>query len=125
MSFTCPECRAGDALRIVRSLELPSDARSDEITLQIVSCNRCRFAGIAVYEESRRGALDDDSFDHTGYRVSKRDLAALRRAMASCPEPRNPRCRCPAHREYGRRNARGRWSGLDAMELGLAFRMDR
>jgi len=123
MPFTCPKCSTRSALRITGSLELPSDARSDEITLQIVACEQCGFAGIAVYEESRRGSLDSDSFDHTGYRVSARDLAALRKAISQCPQPGNPRCSCAAHRRYGRRNAAARWSGLEDVPLGQRFRM--
>ncbi len=68
MPFQCPECST-KTLKITHKLELPPDSRSDEITLQIIECSGCGFGGIAVYEESRRGALDDDSFDHTGYRV--------------------------------------------------------
>ena len=61
MAFVCPECHTSESLRITRSLELPPDSRSDEITLQIIRCSSCRFAGVAVYEESRRGRLDDET----------------------------------------------------------------
>ena len=125
MPFTCPQCSTPSALSIVHRLELPSDSRSDEITLQIVECAQCGFAGIAVYEESRRGSLDSDSFDHTGYRVSARDLAVLRKAISQCSQPGNPRCSCAAHRTYGRRNVAARWSGLEDVSLGQRFRMVR
>ena len=55
MSFACPECLT-KSLKITAKLELPPDSRSDEITVQVVACSRCGFAGVAVYEESRRGA---------------------------------------------------------------------
>ena len=38
MSFICPECSSSSrTLKISDRIELPSDARSDEITLQIVA----------------------------------------------------------------------------------------
>ena len=112
MPFQCPECSGSKSLRIVHKLELPPDSRSDEITLQTVKCSDCGFAGIAVYEESRRGALDSESVDHTGYRVAASDLKALKRIMRQCPKPGNWRCRCRAHRELGRTDASGRWNAL-------------
>jgi hypothetical protein len=124
MSFLCPDCSAPRVLYIALSIELPPDSRSDEITLQIVECSRCDFAGIAVYEESRRGRPDDESFDHTGYHVSKSDLRALRKVITSCPDRRNPRCTCAAHRTLGRKR-RGRWDGLSDVQHEGAFRLQR
>ena len=93
MSFRCPECAAPNSLNIARSIELPPDSRSDEIALQIVECAGCGFAGIAVYQESRRGGLDDESVDHTGYVIGEDDLKALRRTLARCTDPKNRHCR--------------------------------
>jgi hypothetical protein len=113
MPFLCPECSSPQrSLKIKAKIELPPDSRSDEITLQIVVCSQCRFAGIAVYEESRRGALDSESFTHIGYRVSARDVTRLRRMIQRCPEPRNWRCKCPVHQELGAQDSSGRWNGL-------------
>ena len=123
MPFLCPECSASKSLRITSKLELPPDSRSDEITLQVVECSRCSFAGIAVYEESRRGSLDSDSFDHTGYRVKLEDLKALRNAIRACPRPGNPRCKCPTHRSLGGKDESGRWNGLADVDLGDRFWM--
>lgn len=123
MAVACPSCSSAGSLRITVSLELPPDSRSDEITLQIVVCSRCDLTGIAVYQESRRGALDDDSFDHTGYYVESEDLLALREAIAACPSPRNARCRCATHRRLGRRDRTGRWDGLAKYSLGKPFAM--
>ncbi len=122
MPFQCPECSL-HTLKIIHKLELPPDSRFDEITLQVVECSRCGFGGIAVYEESRRGALDDDSFDHTGYRVGGDDLRALREAMRTCPRPADHRCTCSAHREFGARAESGRWNGLSGVRRGSAFAM--
>lgn len=123
MPFFCPDCSAPGSLGIVRSLELPPDSRSDEITLQVVECSRCGFAGIAVYEESRRGALDSESFDHVGYRVGADDLKALREAVETCPAPDNWRCGCSVHRRLGRKDASGRWTGLDDLRREGTFAM--
>lgn len=124
MSFRCPECAAPNSLTIVRSIELPPDSRSDEIALQIVECVGCGFAGIAVYQESRRGALGDESVDHTGYVVSSSDLKAVRDTMARCPNPRNRRCRCAAHRALGKRDPTGRWDGLADVRFQRGFPME-
>jgi len=120
MPFLCPECST-KSLSISSKIELRSDSRSDEIALQIVECSRCSFAAIAVYQESRRGALDSESVDHTGYRVSTDDLEALRTTIKRCPKPTNPRCGCAAHRKLGRKDGSGRWDGLRDVECKVAF----
>jgi hypothetical protein len=114
-------CERRRVLQIRQRIELPPDGRSDEIALQIVRCDRCGFGGIAVYQESRRGALDDESFDHTGYQVSAQDLSQIHRAISRCPKPRDPRCKCASHRSLGSRDASGRWNGLAGIALGDAF----
>jgi len=111
--FMCPECSTPKALKTISTIELPPDSRSDEITLQVVECSQCGFAGIAVYGESRRGAFGTESIDHRGYRVSAEDVKRVRKTIVRCPEPRNSRCKCPAHRELSRRNASARWNALD------------
>ena len=124
MSFKCPECSA-QSLAITRSFELSADSRSDEITLQTVKCSGCGFAGVAVYEESRRGVLDSESFSHTGYRVSASGLRWLKRMMGRCPRPRDSRCSCATHRTLGRRDASGRWNGMDSVACEGAFELRR
>jgi hypothetical protein len=49
----------------------------------------------------------------------------LRKAIAQCPQPGNPRCSCAVHGTYGRRNAAARWSGLEDVRLEQPFRMVR
>ena len=112
MPFICPKCTR-KSLNIVSSIELPPDSRSDEITLQIVKCSRCRFEGLAVYQESRRGALDSESVDHIGYYANAEGIASIKGKIERCPNHRNSRCRCSAHRSLGRKNRLGRWTGLD------------
>jgi hypothetical protein len=111
LALVCPDC-AARSLTITSSLELPPDSRSDEITLQVVRCTRCRFSAIAVYEESRRGGFDSESVDHRGFRVSADDVQAIEKTISACPRPRDPRCKCAAHRALGGRDAGGRWNGL-------------
>jgi C4-type Zn-finger protein len=125
VAFVCPACSRQGSLKIVRSIELPPDSRSDEITLQIVQCSDCGFAGIAVYEESRRGPLDSESFHHTGYHVSKSQLGDLRKAMRSCPQPGNARCQCRAHQTLGKTDASGRWGGLHDLGSAASFALLR
>ena len=121
MPFVCPECSRPKSLSIALRIELPPDSRSDEITLQVVECSQCGFAGIAVYEESRRGALGSESFHHIGYRVSTDGLNVLRKTIKGCPEPSSWRCKCSAHRALSRKDASGRWNALDEMRPEGAF----
>jgi len=121
MPFQCPECDTAKSLHIVSKIELAPDSRSDEIALQIVECGRCHFIGIAVYEESRRGSLGAESFDHTGYYAPKDEVRALRKTMERCPKPGNHRCQCSAHRALGKRDASGRWIGLSGIHRERAF----
>jgi len=120
MTFLCPDC-AAKCLDIASRLELGPDCRSDEITLQTVECSQCGFAGIAVYQESRRGALDSESFDHYGYHVTQHDLETIVETIKRCPEPSNWRCNCPAHRALGSRDPAGRWNGLNNVRRERAF----
>jgi hypothetical protein len=119
--LVCPECSRPGSLNIVLSIELPPDSRSDEITLQTLECSACGFEGIAVYEESRRGALHSESFSHTGYHLSKGELVDLGKAIKSCRDRKNWRCRCPAHRALSRTDAAGRWVALRDLETTDAF----
>jgi hypothetical protein len=122
MGFLCPDCNR-DAINIVSSLELPADSRSDEITLQIITCEHCAFEGIAVYEESRRGALDSESYDHRGYHVPTDALRTLKRAIRQCPANKNRRCACKTHQTLGAKSPSGRWNGLSEIALEKPFVM--
>ena len=108
MPFLCPEC-AQPTLEIASSLELPPDAWWDEITLQLVRCARCGFRGAAVYEESRRGALDSEAVNHYGCRLSEDAFPSFETAMAACPDPRNLSCRCATHMEWSGTDEAGFW----------------
>lgn len=110
MTFVCPDCEAR-ALEIGDSLELPPDADDDEITLQTVVCAQCGLQAVAVYRESRRGALDSEAWRHEGYRVAEKDFRDIRASIRRCPAPRDNRCPCPTHTRLGLRSGT-RWDGL-------------
>ena len=121
MPRACGECKKKNVLQITQSLVLPPDSRSDDIILQVVQCASCGFRGLAVYEESRRGGMDSESWSHTAYHVSADDLRTVTTAIRSCPAPKNPKCRCHAHRKLGRREQGGRWNGLQNITLEDSF----
>ena len=117
-SFLCPDCD-GATLVSGPGIELPPDSRSDEISLQALCCTSCSFRGIAIYRESRRGALDSESWEHLGYRVPQSVLVSVQDAIALCPEPGRRSCRCTAHVLLGAQDSQGAWTwplqqGIDA-----------
>ena len=98
--FRCPTCDTlGLELGLV--LELPADGRSDEITVQALSCTHCDFLGVAIYEESRRGA--SESWHHDGLPLYELDHARLVRDLRRCPAPRDKRCTCEVHERMNQR----------------------
>jgi hypothetical protein len=122
MSFICPQCSAA-SLNITSCLELEGDNRSDDITLQLIACAACDFRGVAVYEESRRGALDSECADHYGYQVSEAAVQSLKILIEACPNSSNITCSCLAHRTLNRRDESGRWNALEAFEKSAYFPM--
>lgn len=122
--FHCPNCRTKN-LAITLTLELPSDSRSDEITVQIVVCGQCDFRGAAVYEESRRGELESESWEHVGFHLDERALTVLKEAIQDCPYPDDPDCTCPTHRDLGETDVNGRWMGLPGTDWKRRFPINR
>jgi hypothetical protein len=108
MAFLCPECNS-DALDLIASMELPPDAQSDEITIEIWARPDCRFQGVSVYEESRRGAWDSDSWHRSGYRLSEQALAMLIKSIKRCPKPDSRQCGCRLHRRQSQTGPGGTW----------------
>jgi len=108
-------------LRITNSIELPPDIRSDEISLQTVVCSKCDLKGIAIYEESRRGRIDDDAFSHTGYQTDENSYSDLRTLIKKCPHPKDKNCYCETHKKLGEKNESGRCVGLSLYHLDTAF----
>lgn len=121
MAFVCPKCGISKALKIELSMTLPPDSRSDDILLQIVLCDRCRFRAAAVYEESRRGA--SESWDHRGYIISEKDLTWLTSLVNSCPNTKNKKCRCLSHKELRKKDQYGRWIMPEGFSWEESFAM--
>lgn len=108
MAFQCPNCQKAE-LNITFNLEIPSDAHNDEITLQVIRCGACGFAGLANYEESRRGRFDSESWHHWGYFVTAEEVQRIERAIANCPSPGNAQCKCATHKKLSKQDADGDW----------------
>ena len=123
MAFVCPNCLIPQALNIDKSITLPPDSRSDDILLQTVRCSQCGFRGAAVYEESRRGGMDSESWDHRGYYLSESDLKWLSALINRCPAKKNKKCRCQAHKELGQKNEYGRWIRPESFSWEKSFPM--
>ena len=109
MSFQCPQCANLKTLRIINSIELAPDARSDEISLQVLRCRDCDYEGLAVYEESSRGAFGSESVDHYGYHADKKTIREIQSEINRCTKPRDARCNCRSHQKLNKRDVSGRW----------------
>ena len=109
MAFQCPNCGGKKTLRIINSIELAADMRSDEISLQVLHCKNCKFEALGVYEESTRGALISESVDHYGYKCEPEQMRFVKSLIKRCPAPKNARCSCKSHQELNQRDSSGRW----------------
>ena len=118
IAFECPTCLK-NTLHITTKIELPPDNRSDEITLQLVKCTRCALQAIAIYEESRRGALDSELWNHTGYQVDDDALKAVTQAIKQCPSPSNPNCQCQPHRTLEKMLLDRSWQGVNTTSFSM------
>jgi len=125
MAFACPRCCSEDSLAIVIGIELPPDSRSDEISLQILRCSKCGFRGLAVYEESRRGALNSDAWEHTGYQVDESVVNTITELINNCPDRSHSGCPCESHQILGQREQNGRWNGIGKYEVKGMFPLSR
>ena len=123
VGFLCPDCLTPGALQIAAAIQLPADSRSDEIALQVVTCESCGMRAVAVYEESRRGSLAWELWEHAGYRAPADVVETLCTAIAACPDPTNPACTCAMHQSLGRRDGGGRWRKPSGVEWQHIFPM--
>jgi hypothetical protein len=110
VALTCPKCGTDRALEICASLELPADSRSDEISLQTLNCQMCGFLAAGVYEESHRGALDQECFTHYAPELDAGEFQELQELIQACPQPYNPCCECKSHAKLSRKDSAGRWA---------------
>ena len=120
MGLICPQCHDAN-MKISSKIELPPDNRSDEIAVQILTCSKCNFQGIAVYEESRRGSFDNDSFSHQGYFVASDLLNDVKDVINQCKNPRNSSCQCKGHRFFKTIDCSGNWIWKDQLNKYKKF----
>jgi len=99
-------------MQMKAAIELPPDGRSDEITLSVCECPLCKAMAVTVYQESRRGSLDDDSSEVAGYRLQAKDYSLLVDLIGRCPARERKHCECSTHRILGRERPDGIWDGL-------------
>ena len=123
MSFKCPKCQQY-ALSITSCIELPPDHHSDEIALQVVQCPACRFIGVAVFEESRRGSFESDAWEHVGYQITAVSLSDIVDLIRHCPRPHDSQCDCSSHKALAALDPYGRWQGLHRFKLFTSFPME-
>jgi hypothetical protein len=112
-TFLCPGC-SEKTVRIETSIELGSDSRSDECSLQAVRCERCNLVGAAIYEESRRGA--GESTNHFGYKMDSADYEAFLQQLLECRNRGKAKCSCKAHEKFGLKDEHGTLRPLDLVQ---------
>ena len=105
-------------------MELPADSRSDEISLQVIACSNCDYKGLAVYQESRRGDLRSEAWEHTGYRVENKSVIMVDRLIRKCPQPGNSACSCRSHLVFRIYDQVGVWQGLKQINFIGSFQME-
>ncbi len=122
LQFVCPRC-SGVSMKISSSIELPPDSRSDEINVQTLKCSKCGFVGLGIYEETRRGRLDSESFCHCGYYMDDFTLASIEKMIRQCPEPKKSGCQCRIHHSLSRVDEFGRWNWLEKIPHKETFKL--
>jgi len=120
MAWICPTCETPH-LEAGEGLELPADALWDEISFRLAACSTCGFRAAAVYQESRRGSLEDDTWQHAGYSLDPSTYDLLRDMLRACPNPADKRCACPVHHQLGQTDPHGEWNGLQPYTPGAQF----
>lgn len=108
--FVCNGCQA-DALTIGKTLEVMPEDDSDEQSVQVVTCGSCAAEFVAVYEESRRGSLDSESWHHDAWSVPVDKVREVAAAIDACPSPRSRQCKCATHLAYNEGGFRKHLSG--------------
>ena len=112
----CPGC--GKELKLVQALTLPGDCRSDDIRFQLSRCPGCGQPAAGAYEESRRGALDSECWEHYAWPVTESMWRRCTQLLLLCPEPEREDCGCCAHLQLSRYDANGRWLGCKTLPQG-------
>lgn len=86
MAFACEACKA-TTLAIVLAVEVEPDDDSDEASAQILRCDTCGAGALGIYEESRRGRLDRESWRHWGWFVGDDVIASAEAKLRATPRP--------------------------------------
>ncbi|GEM_PF-976297 len=109
MPFECPQCQVKNSLQILTTLELGPAAGADETMIQLTECSHCEFQALAIYQESRGGALEGEAFSHQGYPLAKEQFQLLTDLFRVCPDGFKRMCGCQAHQELARHAALQDW----------------
>lgn len=76
-TFNCTKCD-NISLSIKHSVRVPpKNPMSKDELVQTIQCSSCDFKGMALYKESRAGAIDDDHLNHDGYELDEASFAYL------------------------------------------------
>lgn len=97
MAFVCPNCTKS-ALEIELGIELQANDNWDENTFQLATCRHCGLRAAALYQESRRGNLEEEAWQHFGVVITPETYRLLAERLGACPAPGDYRCLCAAHR---------------------------
>ncbi len=116
-NFFCPDC-SSKSLSIACRIELGSDSRDDEYSLQAIQCSACDMVGVATYQESRRGA--GESWDHIGFRMDATSFQSLLKQLTGCKSRSKATCTCEAHNYFGVKSEYGRLEPLKKLEYDKA-----
>jgi hypothetical protein len=86
------------ALRVLDIIELPSDSRSDEITIKI-----------------------DEAFSHFGFQIPKNEFNQIRSLISKCPSKKNVRYDSKSHQLLEMENQNGLWIDMSPYQLSGQF----
>ena len=123
MTFICPRC-CGISLKINSSIELPPENRSDEITVQTFRCSECGFAGLGIYEETRRGRLNSELVHHRCYYLEDSTLVSIEKMIRRCPKPKKSNCKCKSHLSFHKVDKYGRWNWFEKIPHKESFKLE-
>ena len=123
MGFQCPQCENPGSLGIVTAVQLFRGHCVNEITMQLIECSHCNFAGLAVYEEGRLEPSDTRAWKHSGYRLPPGMYDRIMADLKSCPDQLDPECSCKLHRDLSGCDARGEWLGIEKLGIKGRFPM--
>lgn len=84
--FACGACKA-EAMEIKIAVDVEPDSDSDEARAQVLRCSACGRGALGIYEESRRGRLDSESWRHWGWIVDDDVITTATERLQAEPRP--------------------------------------